>query len=102
MSVFQNPPPVGGRDIYKYRFAQRGWVGAARGLFDSLGWILRFGRQGRYMWTVPDILLTLFGVVLMVTPLALWVAWTTAIFTGVLVAALLSLIGAVIITRRQG
>jgi hypothetical protein len=77
-------------------------VGSARGLFDSLGWTLRFGRQGRYMWTVPDILLTLFGVVLMVTPLALWVAWTTAIFTGVLVAALLSLIGAVVITRSQG
>jgi hypothetical protein len=54
------------------------------------------------MWTVPDILLTLFGVILMVTPLALWVAWTTAIFTGVLVAALLSLIGAVIITKSQG
>ncbi len=77
-------------------------MGSARGLFDSLGGALRFGRQGGYMWTVPDILLTLFGVVLMVTPLALWVAWTTAIFTGVLVAALFSLIGALIITRRQG
>ena len=53
------------------------------------------------MWTVPNILLTLFGLVLMVTPLALWVAWTTAIFTGVLVAALLSLIGAVILTRSK-
>ena len=51
------------------------------------------------MWTVPNILLTIFGVVLMVTPLALWVAWTTTIFIGVLVAALISLIGAVIVTR---
>ena len=89
--------------IYKLIHATKGGgVGSARGLFDSLGGTLRFGRQGRYMWTVPDILLTLFGVVLMVTPLALWVAWTTAIFTGVLVAALLSLVGAVIITRSQG
>ena len=53
------------------------------------------------MWTVPNILLTNFGLVLMVSPLALWVAWTTAIFTGVLVAALLSLIGAVIVTRTK-
>tara|TARA_B100000929_G_scaffold76534_1_gene59686 strand:- start:607 stop:786 length:180 start_codon:yes stop_codon:yes gene_type:complete len=53
------------------------------------------------MWTVPNILLTIFGLVLMVSPLALWVAWTTAIFTGVLVAALLSLIGAVIVTRTK-
>ena len=51
------------------------------------------------MWTVPNILLTIFGLVLMVTPLALWVAWTITIFTGVLVAALISLIGAVIVTR---
>ena len=51
------------------------------------------------MWTVPNILLTIFGLVLMVTPLALWVAWTTTIFTGVLAAALISLIGAVIVTR---
>jgi hypothetical protein len=54
------------------------------------------------MWTVPDILLTLFGVILMVSPLALWIAWTNEIFIGVLVAALVSLIGAVIITRSQG
>ena len=53
------------------------------------------------MWTVPNILLTIFGLVLMVTPLALWVAWTTTIFTGVLVAALISLIGAVIATRTK-
>jgi ABC-type phosphate transport system permease subunit len=53
------------------------------------------------MWTVPNILLTIFGLILMVTPLALWIAWTTAIFTGVLAAALLSLIGAVIITKTQ-
>ena len=53
------------------------------------------------MWTVPNILLTIFGLVLMVTPLALWVAWTTTIFTGVLVAALISLIGAVIVTRAK-
>jgi ABC-type phosphate transport system permease subunit len=53
------------------------------------------------MWTVPNILLTIFGLVLMVTPLALWVAWTTTIFTGVLVAALISLIGAVIVTRTK-
>ncbi len=53
------------------------------------------------MWTVPNILLTIFGLVLMVAPLALWVAWTTAIFTGALVAALLSLIGAVIVTRTK-
>ena len=53
------------------------------------------------MWTVPNILLTIFGVVLMVTPLALWVAWTITIFTGVLVAALISLIGAVIVTRTK-
>ena len=51
------------------------------------------------MWTVHNILLTIFGVVLMVTPLALWVAWTITIFIGVLVAALISLIGAVIVTR---
>ena len=51
------------------------------------------------MWTVPNILLTIFGLVLMVTPLALWVAWTITIFIGVLVAALISLIGAVIVTR---
>ena len=51
------------------------------------------------MWTVPNILLTIFGLVLMVTPLALWVAWTTAIFIGVLVATLISMIGAVIVTR---
>ena len=51
------------------------------------------------MWTVPNILLTIFGLVLMVTPLALWVAWTITIFIGVLVAALMSLIGAVIVTR---
>ena len=42
------------------------------------------------MWTVPNILLTIFGLVLMVTPLALWVAWTITIFIGVLVAALIS------------
>ena len=53
------------------------------------------------MWTVPNILLTIFGLVLTVTPLALWVAWTTTIFTGVLVAALISLIGAVIVTRTK-
>ena len=53
------------------------------------------------MWTVPNILLTIFGLVLMVTPLALWVAWTTTIFTGVLIAALISLIGAVIVTRTK-
>ena len=53
------------------------------------------------MWTVPNVLLTIFGLVLMVTPLALWVAWTTTIFTGVLVAALISLIGAVIVTRTK-
>ena len=51
------------------------------------------------MWTVPNILLTIFGLVLMVTPLALWVAWTITIFIGVLVAALISLIRAVIVTR---
>ena len=51
------------------------------------------------MWTVPNILLTIFGLVLMVAPLALWVAWTTTIFIGVLAAALISLIGAVIVTR---
>ena len=51
------------------------------------------------MWTVPNILLTIFGLVLMVAPLALWVAWTITIFIGVLVAALISLIGAVIVTR---
>ena len=51
------------------------------------------------MWTVPNILLTIFGLVVMVTPLALWVAWTITIFIGVLVAALISLIGAVIVTR---
>ena len=53
------------------------------------------------MWTVPNILLSIFGLVLMVAPLALWVAWTTTIFTGVLVAALISLIGAVIVTRTK-
>ena len=53
------------------------------------------------MWTVPNILLTIFGLVLMVTPLALWVAWTTTIFIGVLVAALMSMIGAVIVTRTK-
>ena len=53
------------------------------------------------MWTVPNILLTIFGVVLMVTPLALWVAWATTIFAGVLGAALISLIGAVIVTRTK-
>ena len=51
------------------------------------------------MWAVPNILLTIFGLVLMVAPLTLWVAWTTTIFIGVLVAALISLIGAVIVTR---
>ena len=51
------------------------------------------------MWTVPNILLTIFGLALMVAPLALWVAWTTTIFIGVLVAALISMIGAVIVTR---
>ena len=51
------------------------------------------------MWTVPNILLTIFGLVLMVTPLALWVAWTTTIFIGVFVAALISLTGAGIVTR---
>ena len=54
-----------------------------------------------HMWTVRDILLTIFGVVLMATPLALWVAWTTTIFIGVLVAALMSMIGAVIVTRTK-
>ena len=65
--------------------------------------IARINRVNRavVMWTVPNILLTIFGLVLMVTPLALWVAWTTAIFTGVLVAALISLIGAVIVTRTM-
>ena len=53
------------------------------------------------MWTVPNVLLTIFGLVLMVTPLALWVAWTTTIFTGVLVAAFISLIGAVTVTRNK-
>ena len=53
------------------------------------------------MWTVPNVLLTIFGLVLMVTPLALWVAWTTTIFTGVLVAAFISLIGAVTVTRTK-
>ena len=53
------------------------------------------------MWAVQDILLTIFGVVLMATPLALWVAWTTTIFIGVLVAALMSMIGAVIVTRTK-
>ena len=53
------------------------------------------------MWTVQDILLIIFGVVLMATPLALWVAWTTTIFIGVLVAALMSMIGAVIVTRTK-
>ena len=57
---------------------------------------------GSQMWKIPDILLTIFGVILMVSPLALWIAWTNAIFIGVLVAALVSLIGAVIITRSQG
>jgi len=65
--------------------------------------IARINRFNRtvVMWTVPNILLTIFGLVLMVTPLALWVAWTTAIFNGVLVAALISLIGAVIVTRTM-
>ncbi len=54
-----------------------------------------------YMWSVPNICLTIFGLVLMVTPLALWVAWTTTIFIGVLVAAFISLIGAVIVTRTK-
>ena len=53
------------------------------------------------MWSVPNICLTIFGLVLMVTPLALWVAWTRAIFIGVLVAAVISLIGAVIVTRTK-
>ena len=53
------------------------------------------------MWTVNNILLTIFGVVLMVTPLALWVAWTTTIFAGVLGAAAISLIGAVIVTKTK-
>ncbi len=53
------------------------------------------------MWSVPNICLTIFGLVLMVTPLALWVAWTRAIFIGVLVAAFISLIGAVIVTRSK-
>ena len=53
------------------------------------------------MWTVRNVLLTIFGLVLMVTPLALWVAWTTTIFTGVLVAAFISLIGAVTVTRTK-
>ena len=53
------------------------------------------------MWTVPNILLTIFGVVLMVTPLALWVAWTPTIFAGVLSAAAMSLWGVVIVTRTK-
>ena len=53
------------------------------------------------MWTVQDILLVIFGMVLMATPLALWVAWTTTIFIGVLVAAIISMIGAVIVTRAE-
>ena len=53
------------------------------------------------MWTVRDILLIIFGVVLMATPLALWVAWTTTIFIGVLVAAVMSMIGALIVTRTE-
>ena len=53
------------------------------------------------MWTGPNVLLTMFGLVHMVTPLALWVAWTTTIFTGVLVAAFISLIGAVTVTRTK-
>ena len=53
------------------------------------------------MWTVQDILLTIFGVVLMATPLALWVAWTTTIFIGVLAAAAMSLWGVVIVTRTK-
>ena len=53
------------------------------------------------MWSIPNICLTIFGLVLMVTPLALWVAWTTTIFIGVLVAAFISLIGAVIVTRSK-
>ena len=65
-----------------------------------IAWINRANRTV-VMWTVPNILLTIFGLVLMVTPLALWVAWTTTIFTGVLVAALISLIGAVIVTRTK-
>ena len=53
------------------------------------------------MWTVQNSLLTIFGVVLIVTPLAFWVAWTTTIFAGVLGAAAISLIGAVIVTRTK-
>ena len=53
------------------------------------------------MWMVQDILLTIFGVVLMATPLALWVAWSPTIFAGVLAAALMSMIGAVIVTRTK-
>ena len=53
------------------------------------------------MWSVPNICLTIFGLVLMVTPLALWVAWTTTIFIDVLVAAFISIIGAVIVTRSK-
>ena len=53
------------------------------------------------MWTVNNILLTIFGVVLMVTSLALWVAWTTTIFAGVLGTAAISLIGAVIVTKTK-
>ncbi len=53
------------------------------------------------MSTTSNILLIVFGLVLMITPLALWVAWTTTIFTGVLVTAFISLIGAVIVTRAD-
>ena len=53
------------------------------------------------MSTVPTILLIIFGLILMITPLALWVAWTTTIFTGVLVIAFISMIGAVIVTRSE-
>ena len=37
----------------------------------------------------------------MVTPLALWVAWTPTIFAGVLSAAAMSLWGVVIVTRTK-
>ena len=53
------------------------------------------------MWAGRDILLTIFGVVLMVTPLALWGAWTTTIFAGVLSTAAMSLWGVVIVTRTK-
>jgi hypothetical protein len=53
------------------------------------------------MWSLQDILLIIFGVVLMATPLALWVAWTTTIFIGVLIAAVISMIGAVLVTKTE-